>query len=201
METPSDNPRMENAITRLRDCYSFGLVRRDKRLLVNDHHGICIDIFPIRECSNDSRLARWLLRRLASNYGWYLRSRYNKVCILSLLNFWYRGAVLSLNRILFWLTQVGRRPKFFVESSWFLNEHLWWPQEWLMAPGKPSREVLFDGEMMPIPLEAEKILTEYFGDWRKMPPVDSRIGYLSVCLPITPCFHPMAMRYPDKEHE
>lgn len=196
LELPDQNLRMENHIMRLRDNYSWGLVRRSKRLLVNDHHGVCIDIFTLRECSRRNAFTKGILRKLSSYYGWYKRAHYNEVTLLNWAKKWFWGGVVLVLKMVFEITQLFGRGSFLVKDTWFLNEKLWWPTEWLLREKEPSREVDFEDTVMPVPYEAEKSLTQQYGDWRTLPPLEKREGYLSVCLPITPCFHPKAMKYP-----
>ena len=198
LEMSNQNLRMENHITRLRDNYSWGLVRRDKRLLVNDHHGVCIDIFTLRECSRRNILTKKLLRKLSSHYGWYKRAHYNEVTLWNWLKKWVLGGWVLFLKTMFELTQLLGTARYLVEDTWFVNEKLWWPREWLVHDGEPQRLIKFEDTMMPIPYEAEKMLAQQFGDWKRLPPEENRVGYLSVCLPTTPCFHPSAMDYPQK---
>lgn len=195
LETPDKNLRMENHITRLRDAYSWGLVRRDKRLLVNDHNGICIDIFPVRECGRRCRLTKWLLRRLSSAYGWYKRAHFNDVTVTNVLVKWCLGLKVLTLKLGFETTQLFCRKDHYVMASWFLNDRMWWPKEWIVRPGKESRMARFDNADFPVPFESEAVLEMQYGNWRNLPPCEERKGYLSVCLPTTPCFHSKAMQW------
>lgn len=195
LELPENNLRMENHITRLRDNYSWGLVRREKRLLINDHHGICIDIFPVRECGNACRMSKWLLRRWASIYGYYKRACFNEVSVPNLLSKWWLRFKTFVVRTLFEVMQLPYSRRYYVMHSWFINDRLWWPKDWLVREGENARRVQFEGLDVPIPYEAEKILKMWYGDWRKLPSQKDRVGYLSLALPFTPCFHASAMSY------
>lgn len=201
LELANQNFRMENHISRLRDNYSWGLVRRDKRLLLNDHHGVCIDIFTLRECSRRNFLTKKILRKLSSYYGWYKRAHYNEVTLINWIKKWYWGCVVLCLKGVFEMSQLFGRTKYLVEDTWFVNEKLWWPVDWLVRDGEPPRMIKFENTQMPVPYEAEKMLTQQFGEWRTLPPMDKREGYLSICLPTTPCFHPSAMLYPFNKKE
>lgn len=38
----------------------------------------------------------------------------------------------------------------------------------------PTRRALFEGEMLPVPARAEEVLTNRYGDWRRVPPPEER---------------------------
>ena len=192
-------PRMENHITRLRDNYSWGLVRRSKRLLINDHHGVSIDIFPVRECGNKNWFTMKILRKLSSWHGYYKRAQYNEVTIYNLLKKWSIGSLTLLTKFVFELTQLFCDKKYYVMASWFLNDRMWWPKSWLVRGNQSCRTAIFEGIELPIPFEAESVLEMQYGDWRKLPAEDKRTGYLSIMLPAIPCFHPSAKKYPARE--
>ena len=196
LEVPSDNLRMENHITRLRDNYSWGLVRRQKNLLVNDHNGICIDIFPVRKCGRCNKL-----RRFSSTYGYYKRAHFGPVTIGGLAYKYILGLKTLALKVLFECSQFMAPARYYVLASWFLNDKMWWPIDWIYRPNMPRRTAVFENVEMPIPFEAEKVLEMQYGKWRELPPVEARVGYLTVALPQTPCFHPNAMQYGGKEND
>ena len=58
-----------------------------------------------------------------------------------------------------------------------------------------KRYVDYDGERFRIPVEAEKVLEQHYGEWRKLPPIEARKGYFDIKLPTTRCFNRHSMEY------
>ena len=50
---------------------------------------------------------------------------------------------------------------------------------------KMRRYADYDGEWFRIPVEAEKVLTQHYGDRRSLPPEESRKGHFAIKLPTT----------------
>ena len=196
LELPNDNIRMENGIARLRDNYSCGFVRHSRRMLLNDHHGISIDIFPLSRAGSNNTVCNWILHQYETTYGKWRRSRYGEVTIVGLLNkgwlwfwTWLCFAVWCI------IESFYRRKPYLITRDWYLGYRFWYPVEWILgANGCSTRLGEFEGGDYPIPAEPELALSKEYDDYRQLPPEDKRKGYYSIVLPQTPCFHTKAMK-------
>ena len=198
LDLPEDEEafRGENTLTRLRDNYSMALAPHVKRYLINDHHGISIDIFLLEECGKPGAYSRWVLHQYVSRLGYYRRSCYNQMTAANLLRKWVLGASVLVFRGLWRLSQLfGLRKGYLSQTNFYSAWKKWVPRDWLVRDGEPPRKALFEGLNVPIPYEAEKFLELEYGDWRKLPPVEKRHGYFHIILPTTPCFHKAAMEW------
>lgn len=200
LPTTKEACRQENNLTRLRDNYSTGLIRHNKRLQINDHHGINIDIFVLEEGCAKTRIREWLLHSFVSNRGWYRRAHYDEVTLWSLIRKWSIGIWVGAVGCLWRMSGFLATDRNFLLQTNFYTAWRWWiPRDWFIREGECPRMVMFEGEEMPVPYEAEKLLEMQFGNWKELPPVENRKGYLGIILPTTPCMHPAAMKYPTKE--
>lgn len=199
LELPTDelSYRQENNLTRLRDNYSIGLLHHNKRLLINDHHGVNIELFVLEECGGRNKLVSWILHKYMSNRGWYRRAHYDRVTLFNLICKWLWGVRVAAPCLAWRLSQLlAFRKDYFLQTNFYTAWKWWMPRDWFVRDGQRSRMVKYEGVEMPIPFEAEKFLEMQYGNWHQLPPEEKRKGYLWVIMPTTPCMHPAAMPYP-----
>lgn len=198
LELPNDNPRMENGLIRLRDNYSCGFVYHKRHQLLNDHHGITIDIFPLERVGGNTPLCRFFLHQYESTYGIWRRTKYGPVALTSILNKWKCFLWTYLCYVIWrFLESFFIEKPYLIPSSWYLGWKFWYRSEWII--GESKRVALFEGIEMPIPVNPECCLEQEYGKtWNTPPPSDKRVGYYRIVLPTTPCFHPSAMTFPSK---
>lgn len=188
--------RQENQLTRLRDNYSTGFLKHNKRLLVNDHHGIGIELFVLEESGGRCALSSWFLHRYMSGRGYYRRACYDRVTVTNLLKKWYLAVAMFLPCVVWRIIQIlAVKKKYLLQTNFYTAWKWWMPVDWFLRPHEKTRTTVFEGIEMPIPFEAEKFLEMQYGDWQKLPSEDKRKGYLWLIFPTTPCLHPAAMRY------
>lgn len=197
LELPNDNPRMENGLTRLRDNYSMGLNNHSRRLLLNDHHGISIDIFTLRRAGSNNCLSNYLLHQYETTYGKWRRAKYAKVCIGSLMDKWIK---FIWTWLCFGIWNVIEcfyvKKPYFITRDWYLGWKFWYPVEWVIGKtGDNVRTAEFEGEQMPIPYEPELCLSKEYENFRELPPQEKRVGYYSCSFADVSCFHSNSMRY------
>lgn len=189
--------REENSITRLRDNYSMGLLRHNKRLLINDHHGIQIEIFLLEECWGKSRLMASILHTYLSNRGWYRRAFFDKVTLWNLVRKWAMGVWVKTTGALWcFLQSLPVRKRYLLATNFYVAWKMWLPKEWFIQSGRAERTARFEDCEMPIPYETEEYLEFEYGDWHVLPPKEKRKGLMGVILPFVPCMHPAAMKHP-----
>lgn len=194
IENRNRNHRLENLVLHMRDAYSFAMIRATKRILLNDHQGICLDIFMVDEASGNSHFCRQL-RRYHDGFIWRsLRSDFGRVRLSSLLYKWLAycgrfatGLVWRLHQLVFrsndWLVRFG------CQDEWFLRS------EFYGDTGNEFRTASFEGYDYFIPVKAEDVLNRYYGDWKDLPPEDKRLPCYEYKMPMSPCFHPDALDY------
>ena len=201
LEEPQEDRahREENMLTRFRDNYSTALAPHRKRLLINDHHGVCIDIFILEECGRPTALKRWVLHTYASNLGYFRRAHYDQVTVWNLIRKWTIGLWVVIVGT-FWkvLQLMTLRKDYLSQTNFYTGWKKWMPKDWFLREGQAPRTVRYENIEVPIPFEAEKCLEMEYGDWKKLPSKDKRHGYFHIILPTTPCFHPAAMQYPKE---
>lgn len=189
--------RCENVIARLRDNYSTGIIRHNKRLLINDHHGINIDIFCLEECGCKTRFLTSVLHSYVSNVGWSRRACYDRVTLKNLIKKWGLFVWVGITGSVWRIAQVlcCNKP-YFSPTNFYVAWKEWHPKDWFVRPGQKPRMACFEGHEFPIPYNAEEYLSVLYHDWKQFPPMDKRHGYYGLILPFTPCMHPQAMEYP-----
>ena len=200
LELPNDNPRMENGIARLRDNYSCGFVKHARRMLLNDHHGISIDIFPLQRAGSNNVISNWILHQYETTYGKWRRSRYGEVTIFNVIK---KAGLWVWTWLMFgvWVIveAMYRRKPYLITRDWYLGYKFWYPAEWIVGKdGKTKMTAEFEGGHYPIPVEPELALSKEYENYKETPAIDKRHGYYSIVLPMTPCFHKSAMEYREK---
>ena len=194
LELPNDNPRMENGIARLRDNYSCGFVKHARRLLLNDHHGISIDIFLLYKAGSNNVFSNWILHQYETTYGKWRRAKYGEVTLLSLMRKHFLFLwTWSMHWVWRFIELFYVRKKFLIVRDWYLGYKFWYPVEWICG-GEPVWAE-FEGRRYPVPANPELALSKEYDNYKELPPEDKRKGYYSVVLPTTPCFHKAAMQY------
>lgn len=197
LELPNDNPRMENGIARLRDNYSCGFVNHSRRMLVNDHHGISIDIFPLYKAGSNNAFSNWMLHQYETTYGKWRRAKYGNVTFFSLVK---KVVLFSWTWLMFGVWSIIEafhvKKNFLITRDWYLGYKFWYPAEWILGD-KGSEPITgeFEGGRYPIPAYPELALSKEYDNFMVLPPEDKRKGYYSIVLPTTPCFHKEAMNY------
>lgn len=202
LDLPIDDEacREENSLTRLRDNYSTGILRHNKRLQINDHHGIQIELFLLEECWGKSKFTNWILHNYVSNKGWFRRAHFDKVTLWNLVRKWCMGIwVFTTWSVWRFIQALPCKRKYLVPTNFYTAWREWLPREWFLRDDAQTRVAIFEDNEMPIPFGAEAYLQLLYKDWRKLPPEKDRRGYLGAILPVTPCMHPVAMKYPGFE--
>ena len=179
--TESDN-ECYMYIAALRNSDTTG--NRSSCLRLNQNSGIPIDIFPLEGCENNLNLFR--LRRfpmyvksvLCNTYVNEINTTKKAVILRKLLRMFrldYKKTYKKLEAI------NSRHPFDGSETCTItlqrdagtkhLSQQVWkseWFKETVMMP--------FEDMMVPVPIGYDKILTAFYGDYMKVPPLDKRVA-------------------------
>lgn len=201
LELPNDNPRMENGLARLRDNYSIGLVKHSRRMLLNDHHGISIDIFPLYEAGSNNRVSNWFLHQYETTYGKWRRASYSKVSYLNVLK---KNALCAWTWLSYgvwkFIEMLYLKKPYLITRDWYLGYKFWYPKEWIVGvEGALPQTAEFEGRLYPVPAEPELSLSKEYTNYKELPPEEKRNGYYSIVLPICPSFHEKSMEYSTRK--
>lgn len=197
---PDRYTREDSRLVHLIDAYSIALKRSKKNILVNDHLGINIDVFLMRRVGGRNKFVQTVLH-LYETFLWRSRhAAFGKVTVAGLLVKWFLLLCKGVSWCLWTMVQL-----LCFQKKWLCpyNYNCAWKdadwhslEEFNGSDLKTKRYVDYDGERFRIPVEAEKVLEQHYGDWRKLPPEESRNGYFDIKLPTTHCFNGHAMEYP-----
>jgi lipopolysaccharide cholinephosphotransferase len=201
LELPSDNCRMENGIARLRDNYSCGFVKHSRRMLLNDHHGISIDIFPLYKAGSNNLVSNWILHQYETTYGKWRRAKYGNVTLMALLKKIILFVWTWSMYWIWWLIELLHFKKpYLITRDWYLGYKFWYPKEWICGKDdEDSTMVEFEGQMFPAPAQPELALSKEYENYKELPPLEKRQGYYSIVLSMTPCFHATARQYKESK--
>ena len=200
LTNPDRFPREDTRLVHLVDAYSMALKRSKKNILVNDHLGINIDIFLMRRVGGRNRFVQTVLR-IYETFLWRSRhAAFGKVTLCGLLAKWClllcrAGAWCLWSVVQLCCTHKKWLCPFNFNRAWWNSD--WHPIETFYGRGNQTKRYAdYDGERLRIPVEAEKVLEQLYGDWRRLPPENLRKGYFDIKLPTTSCFSRYAMEYP-----
>lgn len=172
---------------RYREDGQFGKVLETNENIVADvsaksglslREGLFVDIFPIDGCpSGKIAFKWWMLRR--SVWHWLIypmsRNKIRNILLLPIKFLWGVSGNRSMDLMLYerWLRKYDFDKTNVVLPIYFDKNAA---QKRLIrrADFDPVRMVDFESVQMPIPLNAENMLTVRFGDWHKLPDVSQR---------------------------
>lgn len=180
LQTPKTNGGFFTSISRLRDCKSFYL---ESWGCACDASGIFLDIYPlirkrrVPECIG-KRIFQARRLTVSSEIGNRIASNYTVIQV------WQHAVMASV----WWLVDCVLacvEKVFSIGGGWC----------WTQLPGPASKLRQFDDDdLFPlgehryedgvflIPHRPEKLLIEYYGNWRELPPVDKRNPYAKMKL-------------------
>ena len=199
---PDKYAREDTRLVHLVDAYSIALKRSKKNILVNDHLGINIDIFLMRRVGGRNRFVQTVLRVYETLARYSRHASFGKVTLCGLLMKWVL-LVCRAGAWCFWSVV----QMFCLRKKWLCPYNFnraWWNSDWhsigtFYGDGEQSRRYAdYDGERFQIPVEAEKVLEQLYGDWRRLPYEELRKGYFDIKLPTTCCFSKYAMKYKER---
>lgn len=174
-QRPGKNGGMYNEVSRLRDRYSF---YAEEGCCIDNPCGIFLDIYPLRR---DPRWFKRLHKTLQRYYltAWHSARIHRTSPSYTVIEMWCKLSkalawccILGIVKFINYLLYIGgvagwSHPYAATSRPWQLDD------SWLF----PLKKHLYEGREFPIPNQAEKILEEYYGDWKVLPPPTKRNPY------------------------
>lgn len=192
--------RKENQLPRFKDNYStaiqFSPVRR---LLVNDHNGIYIDIYVLERASCHTRFERSVhARRILVNMA-YQHNCFGPINVYHLckrIYFWIKKSMYALLWILCQIFDNDKKQRVcYLTGS---TKEIFDEELFVRNGDNRFVELSFEGMPFFVPCQYERLLRQYYGDYMILPPEDKQVGYFDVKLPFVKGLHPYAMDWSEK---
>ena len=180
---------------KLRDCSSFFC---EKATIVRQPCGFYIDIFPYEKVPRLPKRFAWFLAKWC-HLSW-LSAKEHRVCVHRrvLGIFWSGIKALVWTSICWTLKCVHWILACVLPSVWRCSPdvplyapHVGFPDEEIF----PLRTVEFEGRQCLAPNDVDAYLTQYYGDWRTLPPPEKRQWHASIICPTQAPDAPWAMPY------
>lgn len=189
--------RKENGLPRFKDNYSTAIQYSSvRRLLVNDHNGIYIDIYVLDKANCQSKVAKWIYRRRIVSSVAYRHNCFGPIRFYDVgkrIYFWLKMNIYSF----LWrghqiVSKEKRQRVCHLTAS--LRE-IFDEDMFLTPAGAQDIKLEFEGDAFLVPYAYNKMLSIYYGDYLKMPPAEARVGYFDIKLPFVKCLHSAAMEW------
>ena len=184
LQTPKSCPGVFEAFAKLRDLNSFFC---ESHTNVENPSGVFLDIFPyIRYPVFKHRIFTEMLTR-GRSLTWrkerYHRAKGHRFLLGIFISFFAAVFWRMCHMFLVGLTQVFRLilPNAWHEIPEAGNTTAQWPDEYIF----PIARHVFEGKLYCIPAKADEALTQAFGNWKVMPPVDKRPVHATIMSPLT----------------
>lgn len=198
LQTPGDIPSSGYKFVKIRDAYSF-YYEPHRRVPTIEPSGICLDVFPYEDCP---LIPDWLRRR----FGWLVSALYehrlDNFKKMTDRNIWlgpiYYVKAVSCAGAHGFLRVLWKGMQFFFPSPnvthllEFWERNLHFPKTWI---GVMPRHRFEDGEF-PIPNHPKEILSQQYGDWGNLPPLEGRRSHMSFVDAFHAWPHKFAKKYP-----
>ncbi len=187
--------RKENGLPRFKDNYSTAIqYSSSRRLLVNDHNGIYIDIYILDKANCQSRIALWIHRRLITSSVAYRHNCFGPIRFYDIGKRMYFGAKMLIYSLMWGLYQSVSKEKKQRVCHLTASQREIYDEDMFHAPDNDKEiQLEFEDASFLVPYKYDKILAMYYGDYMRLPPEDARVGYFDIKLPFVKCLHPAAI--------
>lgn len=172
------------AITRVSDP-NYEIIKEEKA--ENCGMGVFIDIYPYDGLGNDYNIALRLLKKTRSYCDSIVALTRNEQSVPTQLNwkgklaFIFRKFIRNLSGVKYYIRQLENQSKLNkYEDSFYVGPLMWYftkPQKVLFKRIDFDKYVMlsFEGETFRAPVNYHDILTQEYGDYMQLPPVEKRI--------------------------
>lgn len=175
LDDPNEIPGSHVPSVRIRDrCSFYG----EPDTILRRPAGIFVDIYPLVRSPNlPQPILRWFLHTIVAvmsserayrnlQYGNMLKmfSGFLRASVWHVISCMLLGAYWSM-KVVFGSIWCHKPPQAYPECVKLSDEDLF-----------PTRRHAFDDHEYNVPNDADKVLTVEFGDWRKLPPEEERVG-------------------------
>ena len=174
LQIPEDNNYTAIPFAKIRDRYSFYCECRPD-VATTDPNGIFLDIFPCEEMPEiGGRLQRFFIRALSSSWmrarGFRNSARKHPIKgICFQLIALVLAAIHGVLRCVLWLLKL-----LFTRRSICFRCECGWTHLYDKSDVFPLSSHKFEDGTFPIPLNADRVLSAQYGDWREIPPPEKR---------------------------
>lgn len=192
--------RKENGLPRFKDNYSTAIqYSSSRRLLVNDHNGIFIDIFVLDRANCQSAMAKWIYRRRIVSSVAYRHNCFGPIRFYDIGKRIYFGMKWMIYSFLWWGHQiVSKNKKQRICHQTASLREIFEEDIFLTPDNATDRKLEFEDDVFLVPYKYEMLLSLYYGEYMKLPPEDARVGYFNIKLPFVKGLHPAAMEWKNE---
>lgn len=175
---------------KLRDKYSTYIQKSELNREIKYHQGIFIDIFPWDIVDRDTqKVKRFLNRNFKFSPNPFVKKFYGLFNQLALLPIKLIGYD---NWKKFFIKRFTKaEPKYAVTGLEVMTYHEVIPLEHVY----PLKKMNFEGGEYFVPNNSHAYLTQLYGDYMELPPMDKRITHAHKLMPFTKCNHPDTLDY------
>ena len=144
------------------------------------HNGPFIDVFPLDNCygPNDKRTKRQIIEFHCYHAMLVRKNKLNKCDTWRKKIVYVMSLFYSIGYLQKKMFKAQRRYENATDTNWYLNSCSLYPYQrevFEKSTFEPARMIKFEDTIMPVPAQAEAMLTQIYHDYKTMPPVENRI--------------------------
>jgi len=176
LQTPKSTPDRVLAFSKLHDAYSF-YAEQSRGVSMTHPNGIYIDVFAYDQLPNlGARCERQLARicGLTYHYGRAFRVSGGRGWLYAFFGAWIAALLYGIHYAFRFLICV--LCLVLPAKGYCLHLGSMFPRRRTLGYLHPIVLHKFEDGEFPVPAHADEVLTELYGDWRKLPPEDKRKG-------------------------